>query len=221
MELPKDTVIHPGTPIRRPSSESGSTTRSSASGGARPRGHRKPVPRWASRRRWSCSARTTTAARRHGCAGGREGRHRPRLAGAAGRVDRRLARRAESGCRCDGGLNIDGYGARERRRSPPPACAAPRPWANSRRPRPSSSSGRAPRIDAQRGGRRSGDGPPAAGDGQADRRGARNDEGRRDEARAGDLVPRRRPRPARSTARSSSTSSRSCATPRRRCPSSR
>ena len=53
---------------------------------------------------------------------------------------------------------------------------------------------RAANVDARRGGLRGGDGAAPARDRQADRRGARHDEGRRDEARAGDVVPGRRPR---------------------------
>ena len=70
MELPGDTVIHPGP--RRPDDRRagvGGERRSSASGAGSTRRARSAARRWASRRRWSCSARTTTAARRPGCAG--------------------------------------------------------------------------------------------------------------------------------------------------------
>ena len=70
MELAPETVIHPGhaddTTVGR---GVGGKHASSASGAASTPRAPSPAPRSASPPRWCCSARTTTAARRPGCAG--------------------------------------------------------------------------------------------------------------------------------------------------------
>ena len=121
---------------------------SSASGAAWTRRAPSPAPRSASPPRWCCSATTTTAARRPGCAGRTARTTSCPGRRSSGRREGRLLT-AGPGCRkAPTRLRFVGFRVwRARaRRSRPRACSARRPSPRSRRARPSSSSGPAPRT---------------------------------------------------------------------------
>ena len=183
MELPARHRHHPGhadpTTVAREWDETGS----SASGGAWTRRDPTPARRWASRPRWSCSARDY------------DGGKKAWVRWAEGKTT--SCRVPRSSPQPDGSATGEVRStlklARESEKIPTSRGGAPRPSASSRRARPSSSSGHARRTSRAPTGIRGGV-AAASWSGQAGRGGARDDEGRRDEARPGDELPGRRDR---------------------------